>query len=173
MGNKESTAVQNAEEEEDKLKVQEQIEMEKLKYGVFDDIFDKFDYDCNGYLDESEIHMALKSYIQKHKDQKAQVEDLLNQLEISGDYKLNKEDFRNMMICFVGNKDPIDEIIDVFKVFDKNLSAQIGPTELAHVFAKLGLNLTEEESRILVQEGDNDGDSVIDFHEFIAIMISK
>jgi Ca2+-binding EF-hand superfamily protein len=41
------------------------------------------------------------------------------------------------------------------------------------VFAKLGLNLTDEESLSLVREGDNDGDDVVDFHEFISIMISK
>jgi calmodulin len=97
----------------------------------------------------------------------------MNQLDLPSDYKLSKEEFRNLMVCYVGSKDPIDEIIDVFKVFDKNLSAQIGPTELTHVFNKLGLNLTEEESKSLVKEGDNDGDDVVDFHEFISIMISK
>ena len=163
----------NNDDEEDRRIIQEQMEQEKLKYGEFDDIFAKYDMDGNGCLDDQEIKMALKSYVLKHKDKKPQVDELLNQLELSGDYKLTKDDFRSMMICFIGNKDPIDEIIDVFKVFDKNLSAMIGPHELTHVFGKLGLNLSEEESKILIKEGDTDSDDVIDFHEFIAIMISK
>ncbi len=173
MGNKESSENLVKEDEDNKAKLQEQLEYEKLIYGEFDDIFDKFDFDGDGLLDEFEVVDALKSYCLKHKDKKQLIDDLKNQLEITSDYKLNKEDFRNMMVSFAGNKDPIDEIIDVFKVFDKNLSAQVGPTELGHVFAKLGLNLTDEESISLVREGDNDGDDVVDFHEFISIMISK
>jgi Ca2+-binding EF-hand superfamily protein len=161
------------EEEQDKAKLAEQLEHDKLVFGEFDDLFDKYDHDCDGFLDEFEVQDALKSYVMKHKDQKHLIDDLTNQLEISADYKLNKEDFRNMMVSFVGRKDPIDEIIDVFKVFDKNLSAQIGATELSHVFRKLGLTLTDEESTSLVKEGDNDNDAVVDFHEFISIMISK
>jgi calmodulin len=172
MGNNESNA-QMKEEEEDKAKLNEQIELEKAKYGEFDDIFDKFDHDNGGTLDQIEVFHAFRSYCLKHKDHKLQIDDLINQLDLPADYRLSKDEFRNLMICFVGSKDPIDEIIDVFKVFDKNLSAQIGPTELTHVFNKLGLNLTDEESKSLVREGDNDGDDVVDFHEFISIMISK
>jgi Ca2+-binding EF-hand superfamily protein len=128
MGNKESSENLVKEDEDNKAKLQEQLEYEKLIYGEFDDIFDKFDFDGDGLLDEFEVVDALKSYCLKHKDKKQLIDDLKNQLEITSDYKLNKEDFRNMMVSFAGNKDPIDEIIDVFKVFDKNLSAQVGPT---------------------------------------------
>ena len=161
------------EEEQDRLRILEQIEKEKLIYGEFDEIFDKFDLDGNGVLDSAEIFLALKTYVLKYKEKKPQVDDLMNQLDLTGENKLTKDDFRNMMLCFIGSKDPIDEIIDVFKVFDKNLSAQIGANELTHVFGKLGLNLSIEEAKILIKEGDTDNDDVIDFHEFISIMISK
>jgi Ca2+-binding EF-hand superfamily protein len=56
---------------------------------------------------------------------------------------------------------------------DKNLEGQIGANEIKHVFSKLGLNLSQEEARELVCEADTDGDEVMDFEEFLKIMIAK
>ncbi len=59
------------------------------------------------------------------------------------------------------------------RCMDKNLEGQIGANEIKHVFSKLGLNLSQEEARELVCEADTDGDEVMDFEEFLKIMIAK
>ena len=69
-------------------------------------------------------------------------------------------------VCF-------ENMIDVFKCFDKNLVGEVGSDEIRHVFGKLGMNLTIEEARELIQEGDTDGDEVMDFEEYIKIMLAK
>jgi calcium-binding protein CML len=64
-------------------------------------------------------------------------------------------------------------MIDVFKCMDKNLEGQIGANEVKHVFSKLGLNLSIDDARELIGEADTDGDEVMDFEEFLKIMIAK
>ena len=148
-------------------------EHEKQKYGEIDQIFDKFDIDRNEYLDEMELGEAIRSYILVHKDKEEKLNDLLNSIDIRGKNRVAKEDFRLIMHTYIAEDVGAEELVDIFKMFDKNLSGEIGPDELIHVFSRLGLNLTEKESEKLIKEADNDGDCIIDFEEFIKIMLSK
>ena len=86
---------------------------------------------------------------------------------------IKKEEFREMMSLYTGAGDIEENIIDVFKLFDKNLDGKIGCEEICHVFGKIGLNLNAEQGQKLVTEADKDGDNCLDFDEFIKIIISK
>ncbi len=165
----ESTVVVNNEEESNAA--QEIILKDNAKYGEFDQLFSKFDMNNKSLLDDHELISAIKHYSHVRPEFKAELNDLLSEMETGK--AITKEDFREMMSVYTGVADNEENIIDVFKAFDKNLSGLIGADEVCHVFGKIGLNLNHEQGLKLINEADKDGDKMIDFEEFIKIIISK
>ena len=144
---------------------------DNAKYGEFDQLFSKFDSNTDGSLDEVETIAAIKHYSYVRPEFKNELNDLLNEME-SGK-TINKQDFRDMMSVYTGAVDFEENIIDVFKTFDKNLTGKLDTPQICHVFGKIGLNLNEEQGQKLLVEADKDFDKNIDFYEFIKIILSK
>lgn len=148
-------------------------EKEKAKYGEIDRFFKEFDYNGDNTLGQKEFVYAIKAYIKLHPDKEENLNDLILHFDSNSESVITLEEFRRIMIVYLSNDISIEHMIDVFKCFDKNLNGMIGANEIKHVFSKLGLNLTPEEAKTLVEEGDVDGDQTLDFEEFLKIMIAK
>ncbi|XP_065889841.1 calmodulin-like isoform X2 [Dysidea avara] len=66
-----------------------------------------------------------------------------------------------------------EDIVDAFRVFDKDANGFISAAELRHVMMNLGdQKLTEEEVEEMIREADVDGDGQINFEDFVARMCS-
>jgi Ca2+-binding EF-hand superfamily protein len=164
----------NANEDNDiEKRCKELQEKEKNKFGVIDSFFYKFDINVDNYLEIQEFEDAIKSYIDLHPEKRLNMLELLNDLAIDTGDKISIDDFRRIMIAYLSDDIALENIIDVYKCFDKSLNGRISPQELKHVFSKLGLNLYNEEANDLAKEADSNKDLSIDFEEFLKIMITK
>ncbi|EPY78533.1 metallo-beta-lactamase domain-containing protein 2-like protein [Camelus ferus] len=67
-------------------------------------------------------------------------------------------------------RDPHEEILKAFKLFDDDDSGKISLRNLRRVARELGENMSDEELRAMIEEFDKDGDGEINQEEFIAIM---
>mmetsp|Transcript_17427 Transcript_17427/g.18097 ORF Transcript_17427/g.18097 Transcript_17427/m.18097 type:complete len:177 (+) Transcript_17427:29-559(+) len=162
------------EEEETEDQRIKRIKMQELeKYGEIDDIFRRYDEDGSGSLGQEEFNKAILNYIELHKDKESLLKEQMKAIDFSGDTTITLSEFRLLISSFITEEIEIGDIIEVFKLFDKNLSGQIGADEIIHVMAQLGLNLSVQEAEELIKEGDNDSDKVLDFEEFVKIMLSK
>jgi len=160
------------EEEESHSNIaQEIILQDNAKYGEFDQLFSKFDTNTDNLLDERELIAAITHYSYVRPEFKKELNELLSEMETGK--AITKQDFREMMSIYTGGDDKDEDIIDVFRIFDKDLNGKLGNEEISHVFGKIGLNLNIEQSSKLVNEADKDKDQQIDFEEFIKIIISK
>ena len=63
-----------------------------------------------------------------------------------------------------------EQLMKVFQLFDKDGDGSITPAELAGQMAKMGLPLTYQELNDLMNDIDTNGDGIISFHEFSAIL---
>ncbi|KAJ1392317.1 EF-Hand 1, calcium-binding site [Sesbania bispinosa] len=63
-----------------------------------------------------------------------------------------------------------EQLLSVFKSFDRDGNGYISAAELAGAMAKMGQPLTYRELREMIKEADTDGDGVISFNEFATIM---
>jgi len=171
MGAQESVPVEEDEHAADSSLAKEIILKDNAKYGEFDQLFAKFDTNTDNYLDEHELISAINHYSHVRPEFKVELGELLDEMETGK--AVSKEDFREMMSIYTGSADFDENVIDVFKSFDKNLDGKIGPEEVCHVFGKIGLNLNTEQGLKLIKEADKDLDKMIDFEEFIKIIISK
>lgn len=59
--------------------------------------------------------------------------------------------------------DTEEELIEAFKVFDRDGNGLISAAELRHVMTNLGEKLTEEEVDEMIREADIDGDGHINY----------
>ncbi|XP_050296365.1 neo-calmodulin-like [Anthonomus grandis grandis] len=64
----------------------------------------------------------------------------------------------------------LEEIREVFKIFDKDDDGTISTKELGTVMKALGQNPTEAELLDIITEVDKDGNGLIDFEEFTDVM---
>jgi len=69
--------------------------------------------------------------------------------------------------------DTEEELIEAFKVFDRDGNGFISAAELRHVMTNLGEKLTDEEVDEMIREADVDGDGQINCEEFVKCMITK
>ena len=148
------------------------MEEEKKKYGQFDELFERNRGESE-FLNLERLKSSVKQYVDRNQVNPDILQEMINQLEVNNQGGISKDEFRMLMCQFTSNTEPVEELIDVFKIFDKNVSGEIGHQEIIHVFSNLGMNLSEEDAKLLVSEADIDNDSTIDFEEFVRIMISK
>ena len=72
-----------------------------------------------------------------------------------------------------GDTDTEEELIEAFKVFDRDGNGFISAAELRHVMTNLGEKLTDEEVDEMLREADIDGDGQINYEEFVKVMMAK
>ena len=69
--------------------------------------------------------------------------------------------------------DTEEELMEAFRVFDRDGNGFISAHELRHVMTNLGEKLTNEEVDEMIKEADLDGDGAINYEEFVRMMLSK
>jgi len=67
-------------------------------------------------------------------------------------------------------KDPREEIMKAFRLFDDDDTGKISFKNLKRVAKELGENMTDEELQEMIDEADRDGDGEINEEEFLRIM---
>ena len=85
---------------------------------------------------------------------------------------IDMPEFLNMMAIKMGEANVEEEILEAFKVFDKDGNGLISARELKHVMANMGESLSEDEVEAMIKEADIDGDGSINYTEFF-VMVSK
>ena len=71
------------------------------------------------------------------------------------------------------SEERITEFKAAFELFDKDRDGAINNKELGTVMRNLGQNPSEEELKEMIKEIDLDGNGVIDFNEFLYLMVKK
>lgn len=97
----------------------------------------------------------------------------LLQIDADGNGTIDFPEFLIMMARKMKDTDSEEEILEAFKVFDKDGNGFISAAELRHIMTNLGEKLTDEEVDEMIREADIDGDGQINYEEFVKMMMSK
>ena len=85
-------------------------------------------------------------------------------------HTIEYEEFLKMMTHKILNRDPKDEILKAFRVFDDDETGKISFKNLKRVAKELGERMTDEELQEMIDEADRDGDGEVNAEEFLRIM---
>ena len=98
---------------------------------------------------------------------------MINEVDIDGNGTIDFKEFLGLMARKMRDTDTQEELIEAFKIFDRDGNGLISANELQHVMTSLGENVTEEEVEEMIKESDLDGDGYINYEEFVRMIVNK
>uniref|UniRef100_A0A2I3GRD3 Centrin-3 n=1 Tax=Nomascus leucogenys TaxID=61853 RepID=A0A2I3GRD3_NOMLE len=123
------------------------------------DAFELFDTDKDEAIDYHELKVAMRALGFDVK--KADVLKILKDYDREATGKITFEDFNEVVTDWILERDPHEEILKAFKLFDDDDSGKISLRNLRRVARELGENMSDEELRAMIEEFDKDGDGEI------------
>ncbi|KAL2559081.1 putative calcium-binding protein CML16 [Forsythia ovata] len=134
------------------------------------DIFDRFDMDRDGSLTQLEMAALLRSLGLKPSGD--QIHVLLANMDSNGNGSIEFDELVDAILPDMNEEVLInqEQLMSVFRSFDRDGNGYITAAELAGQMAKMGHPLTYRELTEMMREADTNGDGVISFNEFANIM---
>lgn len=130
--------------------------------------FELFDTDKTGTIDYHELKVAMRALGFDVKKQ--EVLAIMRDYDRDGAGQIEYPDFLEIMTTKISERDPVEEIVKAFKLFDEDSTGRISLRNLRRVARELGENLSDDELQAMIDEFDKDGDGEISENEFLAIM---
>ena len=91
---------------------------------------------------------------------------MIAEIDADGSGTIDFNEFLAMMARKLNSGQVEVEIVETFKVFDRNSDGFITAEELKHILSNLGEKLTDEELKDMIREADLDGDGRVSLEEF-------
>ncbi|KAH6973101.1 calmodulin-like protein [Ilyonectria sp. MPI-CAGE-AT-0026] len=134
----------------------------------FRQAFSLFDSNGDGQVTAKDIGTVMRSLGQNLSD--AELQDMVNEIDVDKNGTIDFSEFLAIMSKKRNINDIQEDLLDAFKVFDKDGSGTISRDEIRQVMLSLGERLTEEEINEMLKVADKDGNGTIDYNEFVHIM---
>ncbi|XP_020572020.1 probable calcium-binding protein CML15 [Phalaenopsis equestris] len=134
------------------------------------DIFSRFDMDSDGSLTLLELAALLRSLGLKPTGD--QIHALLSSMDANGNGTVEFDELAAAITPLMSEQTILnqEQLLDVFRSFDRDGNGYISAAELARSMARMGQPLTFCELTSMMREADTNGDGVISFNEFTAVM---
>eukprot|EP01029_Cantina_marsupialis_P027715 TRINITY_DN773235_c0_g1_i1.p1 TRINITY_DN773235_c0_g1~~TRINITY_DN773235_c0_g1_i1.p1 ORF type:complete len:187 (-),score=48.96 TRINITY_DN773235_c0_g1_i1:181-702(-) len=130
--------------------------------------FDLFDSNKSGTIDYHELKVAMRALGFPVK--KDEVRSIVKGIDREGTGKIAFPDFLEIMTQKYSERDPDEEILKAFRLFDDDGSGKITLRNMKRVARELGESLNDEELQAMIDEFDRDQDGEISEQEFMYIM---
>ncbi|KAI3362489.1 hypothetical protein L3Q82_012772, partial [Scortum barcoo] len=140
----------------DKTKRKKRRELTEDQKHEIKEAFELFDTDKDKEIDYHELKVAMRALGFEVK--KVDVLKILKDYDREGNGKITFEDFSEVVTDRILERDPKEEIMKAFKLFDDDESGKISLRNLRRVARELGENISDEELRSMIDEFDTDGD---------------
>ena len=135
------------------------------------DAFNMFDTNQEGSITAKKLGTLLERLGQHPTED--DLRDMISVVDQKGDGKIDFDEFIAMMEKRKDEVDTEQEIINAFRVFDKDGNGLISKAQLTTILATLGDTLSNEEIEEMIIEADVDGDGFINYEEFVRMMMAR
>ena len=135
---------------------------------MYREAFDLFDTDGSGFIDAKELKAVLCAL--GFEPTKDEIRKMISDADKDGSGTINFDEFIGIMTKKMGERDPRDEMIKAFRLFDDDETGMITFKKLKRVATELGESITDEELQEMIDEADRDGDGQVSLDDFLRIM---
>ena len=137
----------------------------------FRDAFEMFDRDKDGTIKVKELGNVMRTLNVDFTEQ--ELNEMIQEADANKNGSLEFEEFVHLMNKRNKETDKEEEVINAFRVFDKDGDGVISTADLVHYLTTLGDILTDEEVEEMIKEADIDGNGNINYEEFVRLMMIK
>ena len=130
--------------------------------------FDIVDKDSDGLINASELDDIFKRLEQKYNQ--IEIEEMINEIDIDSNKAIDFKEFLALMTKKIKDYEIEDELLETFKVFDKDGNGYISLDELKDIITRLDENISDLEVQEMLKEADDDNDGKLSFEEFVKVM---
>lgn len=134
--------------------------------------FELFDSDKNGLIDAQEMRVSMRALgFDVKRDEVLRLMQDCAAHDQNSQPLMDLPGFTDIMTEKFAQRDPRQEMIKAFQLFDENNTGKISLRSLRRVARELGENMSDEELQAMIDEFDVDQDGEINLEEFLAIML--
>ncbi|XP_063685149.1 uncharacterized protein LOC134819253 [Bolinopsis microptera] len=137
----------------------------------FKDAFDIFDEDASGTVSTGELASVMRTLGQDIDEKEVGI--MISEVDSDGSGEIDFAEFCTLMSRQMEKADPEFEYKKAFKIFDKRGDGFIDNAELKHVMTNIGEDMSDHEILAMIKEADLDGDGMLNYDEFLNIMLAK
>ncbi|KAH0575766.1 EF hand domain-containing protein [Spironucleus salmonicida] len=139
----------------------------KQNLQLYESIFRKIDADNSGFIDVPELQVALVE-LGVQMDQKT-ISGMIELVDDNADGQMQLEEFVHFLyICENARPDDVPTIL--FLAADEDYSQTIDSDELMAIILKLGIEITKEEIKEIMDSIADNDDGTISYEMFCALM---
>merc|ERR1712224_83231 len=99
-----------------------------------------------------------------------EIEKMIADVDDDGSGEIGYPEFLKMMTNKILNKDPKDDMLKAFRLFDDDETGTVSFKNLKRVAKETNQSLSEDELQEMFNDADKDGDGVLNEEEFLRMM---
>jgi len=135
------------------------------------EVFDIFDTGKEGLISDSSLGDALRALGVNPTE--SEVREMIEEINPKGN-KIEFNDFIEQYCKILKDPDTEADLLESFKIFDREGKGVIHKDELKYIMTTLGDNFSEQEADDMAREGDSlHGDGFIRIEEFVKMIMKK
>lgn len=132
--------------------------------------FNFYDQDHDGLINSKALLSALRSLgINPNEEE---VNEMLIDVGLDASDRIKLDDFIFIANKQFKSKNPKNEIIKAFKIFDTDNDGKIKTDEFVHIMTNICDPLTKEEINEIMHEADPKNEGIIDINDFANVLFS-
>lgn len=147
------------------------VELSEEQMEEFKEAFVLFDQSGDGMISVKEMQLIMRSIGQNPSE--AEILDLMKELDPDSDGETDFNGFIKLMQRQLADEELNEELYEAFKTFDKSQKGSFNVVEMREFMEKYGEKLPDEEYEKLFKDIDTDDDGLVNFDDFVLLMMAK
>ncbi|GAH07841.1 unnamed protein product, partial [marine sediment metagenome] len=135
----------------------------------FKETFNIFDKNGDGKICRSELASVIRCLGKNPTE--SQLNQIMSEADTDENGFIDFTEFVRMIQNKLNYTDTEKQFIESFKLFDMDGNGYISTKELKHIMTSFGDKLTEEEANEMLRNADIDGDGLINYEEYVKMMM--
>ncbi len=135
------------------------------------EVFDLSDIDKVGTISTNNLGDVMRALGANPSE--AELKEMIHEVDPGKTQKIDFATFLELFDRRMKDPDTEEDLLESFKIFDKEGNGIITVQELKHLVSHFGETLSEEEADELIREADIDGDGTVNIYKFSKKLMGK